>query len=1085
MKARVIGEVKSIENGKFYARSVDGAVRELHVGEKIYLGETVVGDSTNPRESLIGIKMIGYDIEIGIDGSESQTFDLISLAQLLDDDQFLDINEHWDQTNSLETESEDVEDLQTEAGAEIAHPKGIDVDHIQNMHIEDIKIEAAPRETVSEDVFERESSNNVSVDDFIYTQNVETIESSFDGRSSMPTVIASIVEDRNDDGYINANELNGSIDVEFTFRDARAGDRLHIINPDGSVTEYTLKEDDIAQGKYIASFPAPAEGADFAVSAVIEDPRSGNTSLVSSDSAMIDTAAKANDDRALTNEDSSIHIDVLANDESGSSIVKIAGQDATNGASIIIKDADANIVGTAKVVNGAIEFTPDTSLQSLPVGESKNITFEYEIGDKAGNTNSANVSLVINGVNDDPLAEDDMMVAQEDARIVIDPKELLTNDTDIDKGDSLSISGLSTTSDTHGNVAFVKGIDLNTTGNDQAFVVDSRGGGPELLGGAKKLDISLNFNSSFDLHYTYDNGLSDGSGEGVALLSYAVGRNSNEVLVFGDKGGRVFLIVDSFGKKAYSDIRTEELLDGKNHDLRVTWNGRKGEVEFYLDDVKRGYVSHYQKGHTIKENGVLMIGQEQDALGGKLDTDQIFSGRINDIKITTDTVNAHWEMDSIENGVIKDVNGNYELQAVENLQHTTNTRGHVHALEPLHVDTSIIYTPDADYHGPASFSYTVSDGHGGTDTATVSLDVVKSDRPNYIYGTDAKDTFVGSSENDIIHALRGKDRVDAGDGNDTIYGEQGADTLKGGDGDDLIYGGAGNDKLYGEDGDDIIYGGNGKDKIIGGAGDDMISDYKGSNKIDAGEGNDRIETGKGNDKIAAGSGDDIITTVAGRNTIDAGEGNDRISGGAGKDKIIAGDGDDFVDGGAGNDNIKGGSGDDLIIGGGGNDKIDGGEGIDTAVYTGNQDDYTIVHRNNGSYNISGSSDGTDKVTNVEAIKFEGDDSLFIAGTNTQIDLGRLAKNLEGINEIRFGEDNQQISVKIEDVFHITDESNKLIIHGDGNDSVVLKNGDSVSWIDNGDVQNTRYHEYQADLADGSNVTVWIDIDRNNIHIDAY
>ena len=33
------------------------------------------------------------------------------------------------------------------------------------------------------------------------------------------------------------------------------------------------------------------------------------------------------------------------------------------------------------------------------------------------------------------------------------------------------------------------------------------------------------------------------------------------------------------------------------------------------------------------------------------------------------------------------------------------------------------YTPNANYHGPDSFTYGVSDGHGGTDTATVSITV--------------------------------------------------------------------------------------------------------------------------------------------------------------------------------------------------------------------------------------------------------------------------------------------------------------------------------------------------------------------------
>jgi VCBS repeat-containing protein len=37
------------------------------------------------------------------------------------------------------------------------------------------------------------------------------------------------------------------------------------------------------------------------------------------------------------------------------------------------------------------------------------------------------------------------------------------------------------------------------------------------------------------------------------------------------------------------------------------------------------------------------------------------------------------------------------------------------------------YTPNANYNGPDSFSYTVSDGNGGTDTATVSITVTSVD----------------------------------------------------------------------------------------------------------------------------------------------------------------------------------------------------------------------------------------------------------------------------------------------------------------------------------------------------------------------
>src|SRR5262249_17918444 len=51
---------------------------------------------------------------------------------------------------------------------------------------------------------------------------------------------------------------------------------------------------------------------------------------------------------------------------------------------------------------------------------------------------------------------------------------------------------------------------------------------------------------------------------------------------------------------------------------------------------------------------------------------------------------------------------------------TQGTNGSV----ALHLDGTVTYTPHADWNGEDSFDYTISDGHGGTDIATVTVDVV-------------------------------------------------------------------------------------------------------------------------------------------------------------------------------------------------------------------------------------------------------------------------------------------------------------------------------------------------------------------------
>jgi large repetitive protein len=54
---------------------------------------------------------------------------------------------------------------------------------------------------------------------------------------------------------------------------------------------------------------------------------------------------------------------------------------------------------------------------------------------------------------------------------------------------------------------------------------------------------------------------------------------------------------------------------------------------------------------------------------------------------------------------------------------TDDTHGEV----SLDEDGNVVFTPDADYNGPASFTYTVTDGNGSYDTATVSVNVTPTD----------------------------------------------------------------------------------------------------------------------------------------------------------------------------------------------------------------------------------------------------------------------------------------------------------------------------------------------------------------------
>jgi Ca2+-binding RTX toxin-like protein len=261
------------------------------------------------------------------------------------------------------------------------------------------------------------------------------------------------------------------------------------------------------------------------------------------------------------------------------------------------------------------------------------------------------------------------------------------------------------------------------------------------------------------------------------------------------------------------------------------------------------------------------------------------------------------------------------------------------------------------------------------DGTTWSLAAITS---SLIAGTDAAQTLVGYSTDDVINSIGGNDTVNGRGGNDTIDGGAGDDTLGGDAGNDLLIGGLGVDWLWGDVGNDTL---------DGGAGDDVLNDGAGNNTyfFGAGDGRDLIRSfsdsaaGKLNtlqfkSEISPSeiglsrSGVNLVVTraaspdqitvenfFAGDNpqgasnplqqikfangttwnlaTISASviagtDADQSILGYVTDDAINAQGGNDTVSGRTGNDTLDGGAGDDTLGGDAGNDLLLGGVGAD-------------------------------------------------------------------------------------------------------------------------------------------------------------
>ena len=98
--------------------------------------------------------------------------------------------------------------------------------------------------------------------------------------------------------------------------------------------------------------------------------------------------------------------------------------------------------GASVTINAAGDLTYDptgaAALQALPAGSSVGDTFTYTIEDPSGSSDTATVTVTVNGVNDAPTAVADTFETNEDTPLAIGAPGVLMNDSDVDTGTMLT-----------------------------------------------------------------------------------------------------------------------------------------------------------------------------------------------------------------------------------------------------------------------------------------------------------------------------------------------------------------------------------------------------------------------------------------------------------------------------------------------------------------------------------------------------------------------------------------------------------------------------------------------------------------------
>jgi hypothetical protein len=390
--------------------------------------------------------------------------------------------------------------------------------------------------------------------------------------------------------------------------------------------------------------------------------------------------------------------------------------------------------GSVSLVGGNVQFVPAP-------GYNGPASFTYTISDGVGGTATATVNVTVIRNNTPPDAVDDPNVGSNAYSVAFgdaSATDLWTNKDS--KGLSVAIAGYNT-----------KGVQVGlytgtVDGNANAFGVTTspRVGGEvpnqieyDMATGTSE-SIVMRFNGNLNQAtfgvsrlYPGEDGGEMGAWEayydGVAVASGMF------KLTTGDKGS---LNVNT-GNLVFNSIKFVSL---------QTTDGTGDGGDYFLTSFQATGAATLNGPYIVQEGGTRVIGPtDVNRLVGNdtdADGDPLTVTHINGISIINGQTVA------LADGSSLTVNTDGSFSYATNSAFDYLTAGQV---------------------GTSSFTYTISDGMGGTDTATAVMTIV---------GSGPGLSTVGTSDNDYITGSLGKDTIIGAAGNDTLVGSLGADTFK-------------------------------------------------------------------------------------------------------------------------------------------------------------------------------------------------------------------------------------------------------------------------------------------------------------------
>ncbi|WP_147104490.1 cadherin-like domain-containing protein [Tateyamaria sp. syn59] len=718
-----------------------------------------------------------------------------------------------------------------------------------------------------------------------------------------------------EDGSVDINVLGNDSDPDsgdvISVTDATSPDGDVVINADGTLT-FSPNE----------NFNGPTT-----ITYTISDGNGGeDTATVSVTVNPVNDAPDAVNDTATTDEDTAVTIDALLND------TDVDGDALTiTGASV---PADQ---GTVSVVDNKLFYTPAPNFNG-------DATISYSISDGNGGTDTAEVTVTVTPVNDDPVAVDDLADTMEDEAVVID---LIGNDTDVD-GDTLSLASVSVPADQgsvvdngDGTVTFTPAPNFNGTATIDYTVSDGQGGtadGQAIVGvgavndGPTAVDDTASTDEDTPVTIDVLANDTDLDGDALTITGATVPADQGTVEIVDNKllftpaenfnGDATisYAISDGHGGTSSAEVAVTvnpvnddpvavDDIETTDEDVAVVVDLLGNDTDVDGDTLSLGTVSVDPTEGSVVDNGdgtvtftpapnfngpATITYTVIDGNGGEDTGEAVVSvGAVNDGPVAEDdtaTTDEDTEVtiDVVANDTDADGDDLTVISAV-----VPPEQGSVEI-----VDNKVVFTPAENFNGDATITYTISDGNGGTDVGEVAVTVTPvNDAPEAVddaattpFNTEvtvnllANDTDVDGDTLRVTEATSadGSVRINT-DGTLTFTPTDGFEG-------DAVIDYTITDDQGGFDTAQVVVTvePNPLDGIVEGTDEGELID-------------ETYEGDPEGDKVD--SGDNIFSDDP------ADEDDDIIEAGGGNDTIIAGQGDDVVDGGDGDDLIDTGNGD--------------------------------------------------------------------------------------------------------------------------------------------------------------------------------